>query len=220
MVFITHCDSPAFWKTYLSDTASITMEGILIFNKHLLFLLTVIVLFVLWLLFYTTNYLFLKLAEKRIWKVFLQDPRARLKSIAEYYGITVRQLTNWHWVVNIAVKLDADPKSPWFEDKVYAQIFQTNGILNIPAPVREISVPEINLVPRPNGNDVELLEQHIHNSVLNDWRMTKLDWSTEVLNDARLRGATIDVVVLNDNQPLPNEALFQTDVRVRRYLNS
>ena len=44
--FITHCDSPAFWQTYLSDPASITMEGILIFNKHLLFLLTVIVLFV------------------------------------------------------------------------------------------------------------------------------------------------------------------------------
>ena len=46
MVFITHCDSPALWQTYLSDPANITMEGILIFNKHLLFLLTVIVLFV------------------------------------------------------------------------------------------------------------------------------------------------------------------------------
>jgi hypothetical protein len=46
MVFITHYDSPALWQTYLSDPASITMEGILIFNKHLLFLLTVIVLFV------------------------------------------------------------------------------------------------------------------------------------------------------------------------------
>ena len=53
MIFITQCDSPAFWQTYLSDPASITMEGILIFNKHLLFLLTVIVLFVLWLLLYT-----------------------------------------------------------------------------------------------------------------------------------------------------------------------
>ena len=219
MVFITHCDSPAFWQTYLSDPASITMEGILIFNKHLLFLLTVVVLFVSWLLFYTTNYFFLKLAEKRVWKVFLQDPRTRLKSIAEHYGTTVRQLTNWQWVVNIAVKLDADPKSPWFEDGVYAQVFKTNGICTIPAPVREISVPEISPVPRPNGNDVELLEQHIYNSVLNDWRMTKLDRSTEILNDARSRGAIIDVVVLNDNQPLPTEALFQTDVRVRRYLN-
>jgi hypothetical protein len=46
MIFITQCDSPAFWQTYLSDPASTTMEGILIFNKHLLFLLTVIVLFV------------------------------------------------------------------------------------------------------------------------------------------------------------------------------
>ena len=46
MIFTTHFDSPALWQTYLSDPASITMEGILIFNKHLLFLLTVIVLFV------------------------------------------------------------------------------------------------------------------------------------------------------------------------------
>ena len=56
MIFITQCDSPAFWQTYLSDPASITMEGILIFNKHLLFLLTAIVLFVGWLLFYTIYY--------------------------------------------------------------------------------------------------------------------------------------------------------------------
>jgi len=46
MIFTIQCDSPALWQTYLSDPASITMEGILIFNKHLLFLLTVIVLFV------------------------------------------------------------------------------------------------------------------------------------------------------------------------------
>ena len=39
MIFTTQCDSPALWQTYLSDPASITMEGILIFNKHLLFLL-------------------------------------------------------------------------------------------------------------------------------------------------------------------------------------
>jgi len=38
MIFITQCDSPALWQTYLSDPASITMEGILIFNKHLLML--------------------------------------------------------------------------------------------------------------------------------------------------------------------------------------
>ncbi len=56
MVFITHCDTPALWQTYLSDPASITMEGILIFNKHVLFLLTVIVLFVGCLLFYTLHY--------------------------------------------------------------------------------------------------------------------------------------------------------------------
>jgi hypothetical protein len=53
MIFITQWDSPALWQTYLSDPASITIEGILIFNKHLLFLLTAIVLFVGWLLFYS-----------------------------------------------------------------------------------------------------------------------------------------------------------------------
>jgi len=56
MFFINQCDSPAFWQTYLPDPASISMEGILIFNKHLLFLLTVIVLFVGWLLFYVLYY--------------------------------------------------------------------------------------------------------------------------------------------------------------------
>ena len=45
-----------FCQIYLFDIASITMKGILIFNKHLLFLLTVIVLIVGWLLFYTVYY--------------------------------------------------------------------------------------------------------------------------------------------------------------------
>ena len=56
MMFTIKCDSPDFWQTYLQDPASISMEGILIFNKHLLFLLTVIVLFVAWLLIYTIYY--------------------------------------------------------------------------------------------------------------------------------------------------------------------
>lgn len=50
------CDSPDNWQTYLQDPASITMEGILIFNKHLLFLLTIIVVFVGWFLFFTIYY--------------------------------------------------------------------------------------------------------------------------------------------------------------------
>ena len=37
MIFLIKCDSPDFWQTYLQEPASITMEGILIFNKHLLF---------------------------------------------------------------------------------------------------------------------------------------------------------------------------------------
>jgi cytochrome c oxidase subunit 2 len=53
---LVQCDSPVSWQTYLHDPASITMEGILVFNKHLLFLLTVIVLFVAWILFSTVYY--------------------------------------------------------------------------------------------------------------------------------------------------------------------
>jgi len=41
---------PALWLTYLSDPASITMEGILIFKEHLLFLLIVIVVLIGWLI--------------------------------------------------------------------------------------------------------------------------------------------------------------------------
>merc|ERR1711954_25633 len=56
MIFEIKCDSPDFWQTYLQEPASTNMEGILNFNKHLLFLLTVIVLFVGWLLAYTLYY--------------------------------------------------------------------------------------------------------------------------------------------------------------------
>jgi hypothetical protein len=38
MLFITQCDSPAFWQTYLSDPASITMEGILIVTSYFIYL--------------------------------------------------------------------------------------------------------------------------------------------------------------------------------------
>jgi cytochrome c oxidase subunit 2 len=51
-----YCDSPAYWQTYLQDPASISMEGILLFNKHLFFLLVIIVVFVAWLLAYTIYY--------------------------------------------------------------------------------------------------------------------------------------------------------------------
>jgi hypothetical protein len=40
------CDAPESWQVGLQEPASITMEGILIFNNHLLFLLIAIVLFV------------------------------------------------------------------------------------------------------------------------------------------------------------------------------
>ena len=38
MLFITQCDNPAFWQTYLSDPASITMEGILIVTSYFIYL--------------------------------------------------------------------------------------------------------------------------------------------------------------------------------------
>ena len=56
MTYFIKCDSPVFWQTYLSDPASISMEGILMFNKHLTFLITMIILFVAWLLIQTLNY--------------------------------------------------------------------------------------------------------------------------------------------------------------------
>ena len=36
MTFLINCDSPDFWQTYLQEPASVAMEGILTFNKHLL----------------------------------------------------------------------------------------------------------------------------------------------------------------------------------------
>ena len=50
MLLSVYTDVLSIWQTYLSDPASITMEGILIFNKHLF------VLFVGWLLFYALYY--------------------------------------------------------------------------------------------------------------------------------------------------------------------
>ena len=56
MIFITQCDSPALWQIYLSDPVNIVKERILMFNEHLLFLLTVIILLAWLLLFYTVYY--------------------------------------------------------------------------------------------------------------------------------------------------------------------
>ena len=47
MIAITHLNSSTFWQTYLSDSASVTMEGIVMF---------LIVLFVAWVLFYSLYY--------------------------------------------------------------------------------------------------------------------------------------------------------------------
>ena len=71
MVFITHCDTPALWQTYLSDPASITMEGILIFNKHFFFLFTLVLFFSVFVfktfscILATLNYLIFSFCEKQ-----------------------------------------------------------------------------------------------------------------------------------------------------------
>ena len=47
-IFITQCDSSAFWQfwqTYLSDPASTTMEGILVFKNSLVLVNFLVLLF-------------------------------------------------------------------------------------------------------------------------------------------------------------------------------
>ena len=55
-LLLISCDSPAFWQTSLSEPASISMEGILLFNEHLTFLLIAILLFVGWIGFFTIHH--------------------------------------------------------------------------------------------------------------------------------------------------------------------
>ena len=51
--FLLICDAPDFWQLSLQDPASSIMEGILLFNKHLLFIIVMIVVLTSWLLFNT-----------------------------------------------------------------------------------------------------------------------------------------------------------------------
>ncbi len=53
MSFLLICDAPDFWQLRLQDPASSIMEGILLFNKHLLFIIVIIVVLTGWLLFNT-----------------------------------------------------------------------------------------------------------------------------------------------------------------------
>lgn len=50
---ITWCDAPEPWQLQLQDPSSSIMEGILMFNKHLLFIVILIICLVGWLLFNT-----------------------------------------------------------------------------------------------------------------------------------------------------------------------
>jgi cytochrome c oxidase subunit 2 len=49
------CDAPEFAQLRLQDPSTATMEGLLQFNKHLLFIIIVIVMLVGWLLFATIS---------------------------------------------------------------------------------------------------------------------------------------------------------------------
>ena len=53
--FLLVCDAPDFWQLSLQDPASTIMEGILLFNKHLLFIVIMILILVSWLLFNTIS---------------------------------------------------------------------------------------------------------------------------------------------------------------------
>ena len=49
------CDAPEFAQLRLQDPSTTTMEGLLEFNKHLLFVITVIVMLVAWLVIATIS---------------------------------------------------------------------------------------------------------------------------------------------------------------------
>lgn len=51
--FLLTCDAPDFWQLSFQDPASSIMEGIMLFNKHLLFIIVMIVVLTSWLLFNT-----------------------------------------------------------------------------------------------------------------------------------------------------------------------
>jgi NADH-ubiquinone oxidoreductase chain 5 len=52
-IFLIKCDAPEFYQQRLQDPSTTIMEGLLEFNKHLLFLIFIIVILVGWLLFST-----------------------------------------------------------------------------------------------------------------------------------------------------------------------
>jgi cytochrome c oxidase subunit 2 len=52
-IYLYQNDAPVGGQFQLSEPASISMEGILLFNQHLMFLLVLIVVFVSWVLFHT-----------------------------------------------------------------------------------------------------------------------------------------------------------------------
>lgn len=67
------CDAPEVWQLKLQDPSSSIMEGILMFNKHLLFIIIAIVVLVGWLLF-NTIYSFDNMHNSKPSKFFHSNP--------------------------------------------------------------------------------------------------------------------------------------------------
>ena len=68
-----NCDAPEAWQLKLQDPSSSIMEGILMFNKHLLFIVIGIVVLVGWLLF-NTIYSFDNMANYKSANMFHSNP--------------------------------------------------------------------------------------------------------------------------------------------------
>lgn len=71
--FTCVCDAPEYYQLKLQDPSSSIMEGILMFNKHLLFIVILIILVVGWLLF-NTIYNFDSMANSKSAKFFHSNP--------------------------------------------------------------------------------------------------------------------------------------------------
>ena len=70
---ISFCDAPETFQLKLQDPSSSIMEGILMFNKHLLFIIIAIVVLVGWLLF-NTIYSFDNMHNSKPSKFFHSNP--------------------------------------------------------------------------------------------------------------------------------------------------
>jgi len=201
MVFITHCDSPAFWQTYLSDPASITMEGILFFNKHLLFLLTMIFLFIF------------KLVEKQkhtklIWKFFLQNMEGERRE-----NLIPGWNEPWTLVVKIWVKESINLREVDLGSQATAQIYLTNSLVSIPAPYYHLTANRAmaDFIVAPGR------AQDVVNEIRLGWHLHDPTWMSANLHTWDLETDNFDLTIrpINPNQPLPRFGVTNGIITVR-----